>query len=149
MNDSSSIIAYHAADVAFALAHEDHISAWLVELAQAESCSIDHISYIFCSDDYLLGINKEYLNHDYYTDIITFPLSNDQNAIQSDIYISVDRVKDNAKSYSASFRHELYRVMAHGLLHLCGYGDATDDERAIMRSKEEDSIKKVIEMLPA
>lgn len=100
-----------------------------------ESCEIN---YIFCSDDYLLQINKQHLQHDYYTDIITFELSpKDAKHLQSDIYISIERVKDNAALYNLTFSREMHRVMFHGILHLTGYKDKTKDQIVKMREAEE------------
>ena len=102
---------------------------------------IYELSYVFCSDDYLLDVNKKALNHDYYTDIITFDLRDDETSpLHAEIYISTDRVKDNANENSVTFAHELRRVMVHGLLHLTGYNDHTDEEKKIMRAKEEEFI---------
>ena len=98
---------------------------------------LDALRYIFCSDKYLLEINRQYLNHDYYTDIITFNLSNHPEAVQGEIYISIDRVKDNARQFNASFTQELHRVIFHGALHLCGYKDKTAKEEKLMREKED------------
>jgi probable rRNA maturation factor len=114
---------------------EDRYISWLLSVAKAESSSIQSISYIFCSDEDLLEINIKYLGHDYYTDIITFPYQERKN-IQSDMYISLERVAENAIDYNETFEDELRRVMVHGLLHLIGYGDKTEEETAIMRSKE-------------
>ena len=94
------------------------------------------ISVIFCSDEYLLNVNKQYLNHDYYTDIITFDYV-ENKTISGDLFISVDRIKDNAKEYDISFIKELYRVVFHGVLHLVGYNDKTDAEQEIMTEKED------------
>ncbi len=97
------------------------------------------LSYVFCSDEYLLQINKDHLNHDYYTDIITFDLSEDpaSRIIEGDIFVSLDRVADNAKTESVSFTEELARVVSHGLLHLIGFKDKTEDEAQEMRKNEE------------
>lgn len=116
---------------------------WLTQLAISENCKIKKVQYIFCSDEYLLQINKDYLDHDYYTDIITFPLSSNKQAIVSDIFVSIDRIKENADEYQVTFLQELHRVMAHGLLHLCGYGDATSVEKELMRSKENEYLSKI------
>ena len=94
------------------------------------------LNFIFCSDDYLLKINKEYLDHDYYTDIITFDYA-EQNIISGDVFISKDRVLDNAEKFNVSFENEINRVMIHGVLHLLGYKDKTENERKQMRLKEE------------
>jgi len=98
--------------------------------------NIDTISVIFCSDDYLLSVNKEYLNHDYYTDIITFDYSVDTE-ISGDLFISIDRVKENSTEFNVPFLNELHRVLVHGVLHLCGYGDKSPVEETLMRSKED------------
>ena len=92
------------------------------------------LQFIFCSDDFLLDINKQYLKHNYYTDIITFNLGAD--VIEGEIYISIDRVKENAANYNTSFKRELHRVIFHGVLHLCGYKDKLNEEKMIMRAKE-------------
>ena len=97
---------------------------------------IHSLNIIFCSDDYLLSINQQYLNHDYFTDIITFDLS-EQNEVTADIYISIDRVRENAKALGVSIKNELHRVVFHGALHLCGYKDKKPAEIKIMRAKEE------------
>lgn len=97
---------------------------------------IDKLNYIFCSDIFLLEINKKYLNHDFFTDIISFDLSEGE-AITGEIYISIDRVKENAITHSASFTNELLRVIFHGALHLCGYKDKKKSEITIMRKKED------------
>jgi len=138
MSDSNNHkIEFFEADIEYQLNEPDKVRQWLIDLVAEEECAIEKIQYIFCTDEYLLGINKQYLDHDYYTDIITFPLNNSTTAILSDIYISIDRVADNAKSYEVTTTKELYRVIAHGLLHLCGYGDATDDEKKTMRGRED------------
>ena len=133
---TDNIIEFFEADIEYQLQHPNDIRKWLVDLVEEEKCGIQKIQYIFCTDEYLLGINKQYLDHDYYTDIITFPLNNSQSDILSDIYISIERVIDNAQSYKVSADQELHRVIAHGLLHLCGYGDFSDDEKKIMRERE-------------
>lgn len=144
MSDSQKDkIEFYEADVKYQLEKPDKICQWLSDLVKEEKCGIEKIQYIFCSDEYLLNINKQYLDHDYYTDIITFPLNNSTSAILSDIYISIDRVKENANSFDVHFIKELHRVMAHGLLHLCGYGDATDEEKKNMRRKEDYYLEKI------
>jgi len=104
-------------------------------LIETENKKAGDINYIFCSDSYLLTINKEYLNHDYYTDVITFDYVNG-DTISGDIFISVDRIKENADTYHINFNNELSRVMYHGVLHLCGYKDKTPEEEKVMRAKE-------------
>ncbi|MGB3590300.1 MAG: rRNA maturation RNase YbeY [Nonlabens sp.] len=114
-------------------------SAWLQAVARSEQQTIGDLSYVFCSDEFLLQINQEHLNHDTYTDIITFDYSQD-GLLHGEIYISTDRVGENAVSFRESVISELHRVMVHGLLHLCGYGDKTEEEIALMRSKENEMI---------
>lgn len=131
-----SAIRFHAVeDTQIPIKNQKVYTQWLFEVAKAENKSIDYINYIFCSDDFLKDINIKYLNHDYYTDIITFPY-NEVDNIQSDIYISVDRVLENSKDYGVDFQTEMQRVMVHGLLHLIGYDDINDDEILEMRGKE-------------
>ncbi|QJP33786.1 rRNA maturation RNase YbeY [Nonlabens sp. Ci31] len=112
---------------------------WLEQIAVTESKTIGEISYVFCSDEFLLSINQDYLNHDTFTDIITFDYC-EEGLINGEIYISTDRVKENASSFGVSLTNELLRVMAHGLLHLCGYGDKSEAEAQLMRDKENEKI---------
>jgi probable rRNA maturation factor len=116
--------------------HKDLIINWLNKIIKSEKHKPGEISFIFCSDKYLLKMNRAYLKHDYYTDIITFDYC-ESNIVSGDIFISIDRVKDNAKQYKATFQAELYRVMAHGILHLCGYGDKTKAQIKVMQQKED------------
>ena len=102
--------------------NNDLIISWLTKVCVSENKVCGPISIIFCSDDYLLSVNKEYLDHDYYTDIITFDYSTDSE-VSGDLFISIDRVKENALTYNVLFLTELYRVLVHGVLHLCGYCD--------------------------
>jgi len=111
------------------------------DLFKKEKTKLEQLRYIFCSDEYLLQINKEHLNHNYYTDIITFDLSESSTATIGEIYISVDRVRDNAQNYEASFKHELLRVIFHGALHLCGYKDKSTKEEQLMRKAEDKYLK--------
>jgi len=112
------------------------IDIWLLNLIEKEGFKLSSVNFIFCSDDYLLRVNNTYLEHDYYTDVITFDY-NESDFIIGDVYISVDRVADNAISYNVSFLNELLRVIVHGVLHLCGYKDKTQDESLLMKSKED------------
>ena len=109
----------------------------VLSIFKEEKVQLDTVDYIFCSDEYLLGINQSALSHDYYTDIITFPLSNKGQPIIAEIYVSVDRIKDNATQLKQSFKQELARVVAHGALHLCGYKDKTKKDIVQMRLKED------------
>ena len=114
--------------------------SWLNAIISSEDKIDGDITYIFCDDDYLLKINQEYLDHNTYTDIITFDYTNG-DAIAGDIFISVDRVKENAGKFDVEFEEELRRVMSHGILHLSGYGDKKEDEAKVMRAKEEEKMK--------
>jgi probable rRNA maturation factor len=112
---------------------------WLDLIAVSETKTIGEVSYVFCSDEFLLQINQDYLGHDTFTDIITFDYC-EEGLINGEIYISTDRVKENASSFGVSLTNELHRVMAHGLLHLCGYGDKSEAEAQLMRDKENEKI---------
>ena len=105
---------------------------------------LNSLNIILCDDEYLLTINKEFLQHDYYTDIITFDLSADTSSIDGELYISIERVIDNAIQVKSNKIIELHRVIFHGCLHLCGYGDKTDNEESIMRSKEDYYLQKYL-----
>ena len=129
------MINFHTEDTNPRLIDEQETSTWLNSVVISEDKELEEINYIFCSDSYLLKINQDYLDHDYYTDIITFPYS--YQPIKSDIYISIDRVAENALAENVSFIQELHRVLVHGLLHMCGYDDQNSDAKAIMRQKED------------
>lgn len=126
---------YTAENFTFKLRDKNKIREWLESVAKEERKEISEIIYIFCSDEYLLNLNQKFLNHDTYTDIITFDYS-EQNILAGEIYISIERVKENAKLYKVSFKEELLRVIVHGLLHLSGYKDKTKQEQKVMRNKE-------------
>ena len=134
---SSDKISFHIEDIDFDLNQSDVIAAWLVSVFEQEEKQLDSLSIILCSDSYLHKLNVEYLQHDTLTDVITFPYSRKDQPIQGDIFISIDRVRDNADNFQASFKDELYRVMVHGVLHLAGYGDKTDEESKLIRAKED------------
>lgn len=119
--------------------HEETIIQWIKSIIKKHSKLLGDISYIFCSDDYLLKINQEHLNHNYYTDIITFDYTKDE-IISGDIFISIDRVKDNAKNFNQEFNQELARVIIHGILHLLGFKDKSKEEAQLMRKKEEEAL---------
>jgi rRNA maturation RNase YbeY len=112
---------------------------WYSKVANQEEKVLGDLTIIFCSDDYLLEVNREHLDHDYYTDIITFDYS-DFPIVSGDLFISVDRVKENATDFNVSFEHELHRVIIHGFLHLCGYFDKTNEDELLMRSKENQAL---------
>ncbi|MBC7884608.1 MAG: rRNA maturation RNase YbeY [Saprospiraceae bacterium] len=120
---------------------EPEYSKWLNSVAAEENKTISTLTYIFCSDEYLLDINLTYLGHDYYTDIITFPYK-EGDIIESDIYISLDRIKENAEEFKVSFYNELKRVMVHGVLHLIGYNDKSEKEVITIREKEDYYIRR-------
>jgi len=123
----------------FSLDNEDVYAAWISNVIQSENKNIGEISYIFCNDEYLLEINKQYLNHDYYTDIISFDYT-ESDVISGDIFVSIDRVKENAQDFGVSFDNELKRVVIHGVLHFCGFKDKSKEEEVTMRFKEEEKI---------
>ena len=123
----------------FTLENEEAISGWISNVIKSEDKKEGEINYIFCDDEYLLEINKEHLQHDYYTDIISFDYSVG-NEINGDMFISVDRVKENAEDFNVTFEEELKRVIVHGVLHYCGYKDKSDTDEVIMRSKEDEKI---------
>ena len=112
------------------------LSEWLSLVCESESKALEEVNVIFCSDDYLLEINKTHLNHDYYTDIITFDYCVDYQVF-GDMFISVDRVLENARAQGVDWKDELARVLVHGILHLVGYGDKSEEEVTLMRSRED------------
>ena len=123
----------------FTLENEEAISGWISNVIKSEGKKEGEINYIFCDDEYLLQINKEHLNHDYYTDIISFDYTVG-NEINGDMFISVDRVKENAVDFNVAFDEELKRVIIHGILHYCGYKDILEEEELLMRNKEDEKL---------
>lgn len=117
------------------------LKSFLPSLFKKEKRQLAELQYIFCSDDYLLDINKQYLKHNYYTDIITFDLSERGQPINAEIYISVDRVRDNARSFGNTLKNELHRVIFHGALHLCGYKDKSRQDESLMRKMEDQYLR--------
>ena len=132
-----SKVRFHFLQRNFSLSQRSALKAILQTLFKKEGRRLGSIDYIFCSDPYLLSVNRQFLQHDFYTDIITFDLSDPGQPLNAEIYISIDRVKDNAHNYDSSFKRELHRVIFHGALHLCGYGDKKPKEAQIMRKMEE------------
>ncbi len=124
----------------FALKDEDKYTNWIKRIVNSENKKLGELSYIFCSDDYLFELNEKYLGHSTFTDIITFDYSENEN-LSGEVYISIDRVIENAEEYKEEFERELLRVMAHGVLHLAGYNDKEDKERKSMRVKENEKIE--------
>lgn len=133
--DYTTRISYNCEDISFELSNKNKTSNWIVQTSDNEGFIINYIDFIFCSDNYLLSINQQYLNHNTYTDIITFNY-NENNEIAGDIFISIDRIKENAHKFAVSFNDELHRVIIHGVLHLIGYNDKSASEKKIMREKE-------------
>ena len=131
------VIKFHFADTKSSLPPRNTLKAFLIDLFISEKTALSQLDYIFCSDPYLRNINITYLNHDYNTDIITFPLSEKGEPVQGEIYISIDTVKDNASRFETSFRKELLRVIFHGALHLCGHKDKTSKDQKIMTQMED------------
>ena len=124
----------------FSLEHEEVYASWIETIVESENKILGEISYVFCDDEYLHSINMQYLNHDTLTDIISFDYT-EGDIISGDIFVSIERVEDNAKDFNVPFDEELKRVLAHGVLHYCGYKDKSDEDALLMRSKEEEKIK--------
>ena len=127
-------------EIDFKLDKESNYTDWINKIITSESSSLGSLNYIFCDDAYLVEINQQYLNHNTLTDIITFDYS-DKNEISGDIFISIERVMENASDYNVDFEEELKRVMSHGVLHLLGYNDKTKEDKQVMRSKENEMIQ--------
>jgi probable rRNA maturation factor len=139
-------IGYYAENITFSLKKKKVISSWLQEIIRSEKKTARNISYIFCDDSFLLEMNKQYLDHDTYTDTITFDY-NEGDEISGDIFISIDRVGENALKFKKPFFDELYRVMCHGMLHLAGYSDTKKQERLDMTAKEGFYLSKLKKLL--
>ena len=132
-------IAVFSENIDFQYPHEDKLHKWILHTIDKEVNQLKSLNIIFCDDEFLLKINQEYLNHDYYTDIITFDYNSEE--IEGELYISIDRVRENANDLKVDFEQELHRVIIHGVLHLCGYGDKTEEEKKIIRCKEDSYLK--------
>ena len=124
----------------FELGNEEAFSSWISKVITSENKKEGEINFIFCDDDYLHKLNVEYLDHDTLTDVISFDYSVG-NELHGDVFISTERVSDNAKDFNIAFEEEIKRVIIHGILHYCGYKDKSATEKALMRSKEEEKIK--------
>lgn len=131
-------IEFFSEDIDFSLPDENKVSEWISSVIEEHGQELSTLTFIFCSDDYLHEINLEYLDHDTLTDIITFDNADEEGVIEGDIFISIDRVKDNAATIGTSFTDELHRVIIHGVLHLLGFEDKSDEAQVLMR-KQEDS----------
>jgi probable rRNA maturation factor len=126
-------------DLDFSLEKKNNLKGWIKKTIKQEGKTAGTISYLFCADKALLKINREFLKHDFYTDIITFDYS-EKNKIEGEIFISIDRVKENARTFKQPFEKELMRTVIHGVLHLCGYKDKKPADKKRMRAKEDDAI---------
>lgn len=133
-------IEFFSEDVDFELENPAQVSDWIAEVIENHEQELLNLTYIFCSDDYLHQINIEYLDHDTLTDIITFNNADEAGTIEGDIFISIDRIRDNAQDHGTSFTDELHRVIIHGVLHLLGFKDKTQEEEALMRKEEDSSL---------
>ena len=135
-------ISFFSENIDFQLFSTVSIQKWIEEILIDSKATASTLNFIFCPDDYLLEINRKYLKHDYYTDIITFPYQQHPEALEADIYISIDRVKENATNLGVSFQDELLRVIIHGVLHLLGYKDKSPEDLARMREMEEQCLQR-------
>ena len=134
--ETLSEFSFHSEDILFVLKKKPAIISWLSYSVKNETKIVGEISYIFCSDEYLYDINLKHLKHDTLTDIITFDYC-EEKIVNGDIYISIDRIKENAKLFNNSIENELHRVMIHGVMHLCGYKDKTPEDQNVMSAKED------------
>lgn len=139
--EPQAIILYHNEEINLKLSNPDKISSWIKSVISAESQALGHLNFIFCSDAYLHKINVDYLNHDTYTDVITFPYS--ETLVEGDIFISIDRIRENAKTFEVTFEQELHRVIIHGVLHLMGYSDKTSTDKKQMTLKENTYLREL------
>jgi rRNA maturation RNase YbeY len=139
-------IFFNKADKTMTLGNRVALKAFIEKQMKKEGIVIECLQYVFCSDKYLLGINKQFLNHDYYTDIISFDLSETKGQLIGDIYISIDRVKENAKTVKTTQGNELLRVIFHGALHFCGYKDKKPADAKLMRSMEDKWISAYLKL---
>jgi len=135
--NTPSNVHFHFLKGGNSLSNRSNLKSFIASLFKKEKKRLEDIHYVFCSDDYLLEINRQHLQHDYYTDIITFGLSDAGQPIKAEVYISIDRVKDNARQFKIPIKEELHRVIFHGALHLCGYKDKRVKDQALMREMED------------
>jgi len=134
------MISYFTEGVKMPKIGKREVSAWIKKVAEVHGFCVGDVSYIFCSDEHILNVNKEYLQHDYYTDIITFDYT-EKKRISGDIFISLDTVASNAEKFGVAYEEELYRVIIHGVLHLCGINDKSPEERVVMEKEEDEALK--------
>jgi probable rRNA maturation factor len=142
MPRSKPIVRFFYLEKHFSLSERSRLKGYIRELFTRENHPQEELSYVFCSDDYLRDMNRQYLHHDYYTDILSFDLSEPRKAGRGEIYISIDRVRENAGKLGVSFKNELHRVVFHGALHLCGFRDKKPRERAKMREMEDEYLRR-------
>ncbi|MEO5910019.1 MAG: rRNA maturation RNase YbeY [Pelobium sp.] len=135
-------IHFFSEEIVFNIKSKTVLRNWINQTVEEEKYHLQELNFIFCTDDYLLKINKEYLSHDTYTDIITFDHSESEENIAGDIFVSINRVKENAKTFDVDFYDELHRVMIHGTLHLLGYLDKSKKDKALMTQKEDFYLSK-------
>jgi rRNA maturation RNase YbeY len=132
-----ALVDFFDQDISFKIPKPRKTTRWIRSVIAEENKELTHLNYIFCSDQYLLKINKDYLGHNTLTDIITFDNSEPGGGIEGDIFISIERVRSNAEGLKTDFLHELHRVLIHGVLHLIGYKDKSHGDKALMRKKED------------
>ena len=130
-------ITFHEEDISYKLKNKTAVRKWITDTIVAEGYKLTELTYIFCTDEYLLQINRQYLDHDTYTDIITFDNSEEDGVIVGDIFISIERIRENAGKFNVTEATELHRVLIHGALHLLGYGDKSPADKKKMTSKED------------
>ena len=133
---SNPPIFFHFDNTAFSLRNRNRLKHFIVQIFTVKKKKLGCLNYVFSNDREVLRINRKYLNHDSYTDVIAFDLSDTDQEVQGEIYVSIDRIKQNARTFNVSFSEELHRVIFHAVLHLCGYRDKTIDERMVMRAEE-------------
>ncbi len=133
-------ISFQAENIKLPDIKKRNTSAWIKAVAGSYSKTVGEIAYLFCDDDKILEVNRQYLKHDFYTDIITFDYS-EEDKISGDIFISLDTVRSNSQKYTTDYQEELYRVIIHGILHLCGLDDGSEDEKKSMREAENSALK--------
>ena len=133
-------IHFFSHDIHTNLKNATNLKEFIESIFKKEMQKLDSINYIFCSDKAVLEINKKYLNHDFYTDVITFNLSSNNKPISGEVYISIERVRDNAKQLGVSIKSELHRILFHAALHLCGYNDKKKKDKELMRKKEDELL---------
>lgn len=141
-------IYFFSEEIKFVLPHKKKIREWISYAIKKEKRKFQSFNFIFCSDSYLIDLNKHYLQHNFYTDIITFDNSESVDLLSGDFYISIDRIKENSRIYSVPVRKELYRVIIHGVLHLIGYNDKTSVEAEVMKQKEDYYLSLLPKFIP-